>query len=834
MPKKTYRAFSAGELSPDMYGRYDVEKYGTGCMILKNYVIMAQGGVYKRPGTRFSGQAGKEDHQVRLIPFEFSTIQAYVLEFGHLYMRVYKDGSLVLETNKNITAVTKANPAQVTCNGHGYTTGQEVFIDNVGGMTELNGRQFKITVVDANNFTLNGVDSTNYTTYTSGGTSARVYEIQTPYTDADLFGLYYAQTADVMTICHKNYAPRELTRTGHASWTLSLIAFNPTIDKPTNISASVGVGAGSVVYKYKITAVENENYEESLTGLAAGKNITAVTKANPCKVTAVGHGYSTGDEVNISNVIGMTEINNLTKMITVIDANNFTLDGVDSTSFTTYTSGGVSKRTHANVTNNLATAGNTNIISWTAVSGAIKYNIYKNKSGIYGYIGSSETNSFTDDNILADVSDTPPREGNPFGDDGSTKCPSVVAFQNQRRIFANTAEKPDTIFMSRAGAYKNMTTRLPSRDDDAITFAIASGKVNPIRHLISFKSLLVMTTSQEWNIGSTGVLSPTTVDAVPETNYGSSEVKPIVIGNTAIFAARYGKRVRDYTYTFESDGYDGNDLSVISRHLLKNKTIKDWAFAQEPDDVIWAVMSDGTLCTLTYLREHKVWGWARHETDGVIESVAVITSESERRDIVHFVVKRTINGQTRRFIETLAEYIDDPMENAYFIDCGLSRLSGAPTATITGLWHLEGRSVSVYADGNVLPNVTVSQGTITLPSNYTVIHVGMGYDFEIQPMATETDQGQDGSTKGDPKEIRLIYLEVYRTRGLYGAQRKGEPLNEIPPKFTNGDMAQTIEPYSGIIELAVGSMWDDGYVAPYIYDNYPLPAKILTMTPVYG
>ena len=110
----------------------------------------------------------------------------------------------------------------------------------------------------------------------------------------------------------------------------------------------------------------------------------------------------------------------------------------------------------------------------------------------------------------------------------------------------------------------------------------------------------------------------------------------------------------------------------------------------------------------------------------------------------------------------------------------------------------------------------------------------MGYDFEIQPMATETDQGQEGSTKGDPKEIRLIYLEVYRTRGLYGAQRKGETLNEIPPKFTNGDMAQSIEPYSGILELAVGSMWDDGYVAPYIYGNYPLPAKILTMTPVYG
>ena len=157
MAKKTYKAFSAGELSPEMYGRYDVDKYGTGCMIMKNWIIMPQGGAYKRPGTRFRAQGGKEATAIRIIPFEFSTVQPYVLEFGDGYMRVFRDGNLVLENGLNITAITQANPAQVTINAHGFATGQEVFLSGIGGMTDLNGRQVKITVTGANTFTCRAV-----------------------------------------------------------------------------------------------------------------------------------------------------------------------------------------------------------------------------------------------------------------------------------------------------------------------------------------------------------------------------------------------------------------------------------------------------------------------------------------------------------------------------------------------------------------------------------------------------------------------------------------------------------------------------------------------------
>lgn len=754
--KKTYRAFSAGELSPEMYGRYDVDNYGTGCMTLKNWIIMAQGGVYKRPGTRFIAEAGKSDKLVRLIPFEFSTVQAYVLEFGDEYMRVHKDGAQVLEAEQAVESATEDNPAVLEITAHGYSTGDEVYLYDFAGddwPQMVNGRGIKITVLDVDTFELDGIDSTDFGTWTAGKV-ARVYEIATPYGEEDLAELYYAQTADVMTICHKDFAPRDLTRTGHTSWTLTSITFAPGVAAPASPSAVATTGSGSVTYNYKITAVIEANYEESL----------------PSSV--------------------------------------------------------------ASCTNNLATSGNKNTISYSAVTGAIKYNIYKEKSGVYGYIGSSETTSFVDQNIAPDVTDTPPRAGNPFGADGSGNCPRVVAYHQQRRIFASTINKPDTIWMSRAGAYNNMTTSLPNKADDAITFAIASGQVNAIKHMLPFRTLLTMTTAQEWNVGSEGVLSPTTVDAKPETNYGSAETKPIMIGNTAIFAARYGKRVRDYAYTFESDGFDGNDLSVLSRHLLKTRQIKEWAFAQEPDDVIWAIMTDGIACTLTYMREHRVWGWARHQTNGQFESVAVIPDVNSRRDVAYFVTKRMVNGVEKRYIEVLEEYIDDPMDNAFFLDSGLSR-DGAPTNTVSGLWHLEGIPVKVYADGNVLADEVVENGQITLSSEYSTISVGLAYDYELQPMPTEGDQGQWGSTKGDPKQMKGVYLEVYRTRGLRAAQGQDGELNEIPPVFTDADMSMPIIPQTNLLEVAVEPYWDGTYVAPFIYDNYPVPGKILTMTPIY-
>jgi len=841
--KKTYKAFSAGELSEDMFGRYDVDKYGTGCRALKNNIIMPQGGVFFRPGTKMTCAAGDSTKAVCLIPFEFSTIQAYVLEFGHLYMRVIKDGAQVLEANKVITAISQANPGVVTSNAHGFSNGQEVYIASILGMTDLNGRNFTVAGVTANTFTLidmfgNAVNTTAMSAYISGGTAGRVYEIATPYTESELFDLYFAQTADVMTFAHEAHDVMELTRTGHTAWTITTALFKPSITWPVPISVAASPSSGATVNKYKVTAVKDETYEESLVGTEATKAITGATQANPCVLTIVGHGYTTGDEVYLDAVGGMTQLNGRYVKVTSTGANTVSLQGVDSSAYTAYTSGGTAARTHTQVANDLTTAGNKNTISWTAVTGAIKYNIYKSESGTFGYIGSSEALSFVDDNIEPAVGNTPPRARNPF--EGTGNKPSVVTFQNQRRVFAATLNKPDTLWFSRAGQYGNFSTSVPNKDDDAITFALASGQVNKINHLVSFRDLLAMTVSQEYKVGANGgPYTPTTMQAFPETNYGSQgggdipSVRPILIGNTAIISSKYGSSVRDYGFTFEADGYDGNDLSVLSKHLLKDRYIKQWAFAQEPDRIIWAVMSDGKLCSLTYMREHRVWGWARHETDGFVESICVIPDIARRMDSVYMVVRRTINEQEIRYIERLEKYIDAPVAQSYFLDCGLS-YDGAAITVVKNLWHLEGKTVKVLADGDVLPDKVVTNGQITLAKAASIIHVGLGYQGILWPMPTDMDT-KSGSTKGDPKRLTTCYVETIRTRGIECGQTDTDTAYaKIQPATDNLDLDSTIEPFTGMQELSVESAWDATYVSPVIFQNQPLPAKILSLTPNYA
>lgn len=269
MPDLIQPSFASGELSPRLYSRVDLSKYHTGAALLSNMFVDYRGGVNNRPGTKFVGQGkGAYGTKIRLIPFTFSTIQTYALEFGDLYMRVIKDGGYVTETAKNITGVTQANPAVVTSNAHGFSNGDWVFIAAVGGMTQLNGRTFIVAGVTANTFQLHdtltnsNVNSTGYTAYTAGGTAARILTVVSPYSAADLALLKFTQSADTMTFTHPSYAPRNLTRSSHTAWTFSVITFAAALSPPTGLTAIAGSTAGNYV-AYYVTSVD-ANGDESL------------------------------------------------------------------------------------------------------------------------------------------------------------------------------------------------------------------------------------------------------------------------------------------------------------------------------------------------------------------------------------------------------------------------------------------------------------------------------------------------------------------------------------------------------------------------------------------
>ena len=315
MAKTTFAftSFAAGELSPRLDGRTDLQQYFRGCRTLENMTVHPHGGVSRRPGTVFASEVKTSANSTRLIPFEFSTTQTYMMEFGDEYVRFFKDNGIITETGKTISAITKANPGVVTASSHGYSNGDYVILAGIVGMTELNNRQFKVASVSTHTFALQDMDGNNFntsalTTYASGGTAFKIYQIVSPYDKDDLFGLKYAQSADVMYITHPNYPIKKLSRTGHTSWTLDSVL----LDTGTDFTVS------------------------------------GITKANPGVVTtSANHGFAVGDFVTFRSIGGMTQLadNLLFKVGTIGSSTTFNLQdatgtNLNTSSYGTFSAGG--------------------------------------------------------------------------------------------------------------------------------------------------------------------------------------------------------------------------------------------------------------------------------------------------------------------------------------------------------------------------------------------------------------------------------------------------------------------------------------------------------------
>ena len=789
-------SFAAGEISPSLYGRIDVAKHQVGLKTCRNFIVRAHGGVVNRPGLQYIHAVNDMSAQVRLIPFEFSTTQTYILEFGDAYMRVYKDSAVVLETPAvalhAAASSDEADPVEITtAAAHGYSTGDEVYLSGISEAPSLNGKYYNITVTDTDTFEIAAaltdvdVDGTGIGAGV-GGTSERVYTLTSPYATADLARLYYTQSADVMTLAHQSFAPRELRRTAHDEWEFVEIDFEPSIDPPTGLAVTGNTGA----YTYYVTSVSEVTGEESnsatvssdlqtdegmkitwagapraawynvyrdggvenarmagfigrsaqlredtdpivstdaanpvtvtfradpahdfvatqrvyiedvvdadgaaidtlagvydlvasttpttivmtaldTSGDSAGEEgkvtlaITSSTAASPVVVTCIAHGFSDDDTVYIDRVETQTEING--RYFTVANKTNdtFELKGEDGTEYSAGTDG-IVQRVHGEFTDPTTPL----VPEWAA---------------------------------------SPPNQFNPFGPDGSRRCPATVGYYEQRLVFANTVDEPQQMWMSQSAAFHNHNTSLPSVSTDGIAFRIAARRANEIRHLVSMRDLIVLTSGGEWraNGGDAAQMTPTSVTVRQQTEHGAGFPIPVVIGNTAIYYQTRGPSIRDIAYRFDDDSYTGNDLTIMSKHLVEGYTITEWAWAQSPFGVLWAVRSDGVLLSLTFQREHQVWAWARHDTDGIVESVASVQEGAE--DAVYVVVQRTIDGTTRRYVERFHTRVGlTDGRDAFFVDSGLSL--DVPL-TITNI------TVATSADKNILATTAEDPVEVTV------------------------------------------------------------------------------------------------------------------------
>lgn len=665
------RSFGGGELTPEFFGRIDDAKYQSGLALCRNFITLPHGPAANRPGFAYVRAVKTSAKRTRLIPFSYSTTQTMVLEFGDGYVRFHTQGATL-----NVSSVS----AWVTATAY-----------VIGDLRSNGGTNYYCTTAHTSGTF--ATDLANGYWYALSGT---IYEIPTPYLEADLFDLHYVQSADVLTLCHPNYAPRELRRYGATNWQLATIAFASNLASPTSVTVSAS-GSGTTNYKYVVTAVGDNGVDESLASIDAlsnSVNVTAITKANPGVITTGSvHGLAVNDKIYVANIGGMTQITTGYYLVNSVPTTSSlslkTTAGVvvDSTSYSTFTSGGTVA--YVGIKNNLLTTGNYNTVNWSAVSSAKRYNVYKFSGGLYGYIGQSSSTTFVDDNIVADMGKTPLELNNPFA--SSNNYPGAVSYYEQRRCFAGTINAPQNIWMTRTGTESNMSYALPIQDDDAINFRVAAREANTIRHIVPLTNLVLLTSSAEWRVTSVNsdAITPTTVSVKPQSYVGASNVQPVVINNQMIYAAARGGHMRELAYSWQASGFVTGDLSLRAPHLFDNLTVSDLCYAKAPQPIVWAVSSNGKLLGLTYVPEQQVGAWHQHDTDGTFESCCVVAEGNE--DVLYVVVKRTINGSSVRYVERMASRQFTAQSDAFFVDSGVTfngANTSATTVTVTGgtLW----------------------------------------------------------------------------------------------------------------------------------------------------
>jgi hypothetical protein len=558
------------------------------------------------------------------------------------------------------------------------------------------------------------------------------------------------------------------------------------------------------------------------------KTITAITQASPGVLTSNSHGFSNGDEIYIDSVGGMVELNNRNFKVANAAANTFQLtdlfgNAIDTTNFTAFTSGGDADKIYQISTPYTPT--NLPTVNY-AQSADVMYLVHPSYE--------IRTLSRTDHNAwtLATASIT----GSPTPSlSTSNNYPSVVTFFEQRLVFAASNNNPQTLWFSKSASYLDFT--VGTNADDALIYTIAASQVNAIRFLSATRILMIGTSGGEYVLTTTndGPITPTTTQIRKYSNYGTANVQPVQVADVTLFLQRGNRKVREFRYVGEVDtaGYQAPDMTILAEHITEGG-ITQFAYQQEPDSVIWAVRGDGTLLGMTYRRDEQVVAWHKHiiggeydEGQAIVESIATLPNETTE-DELYMVVKRTIDGDTKRYVEKLNVFeFGDATTGAYFVDSGLEYSGGAVTS-LSGLWHLPGEEVSVLANGASHPDRTVADGEISLAFSATSAAVGYGYTSEMQTLRLEAGS-VDGTSQGKPKRIHAITLRLYRTVGLEVGPAAAD-VDRIYFRDSSMSMDTAVPLFTGdkTVEFPGGFENDDRI---YVRQTQPLPLTVLALYP---
>ena len=755
MPVQLIPSFNAGELSPRLESRPDLEKYASACRTLENFVIMPYGGVNRRPGFQHIATAGQL--RCRLIGFNFSTTTNFILEIGLSYIRFFSNGARV-ETSPGV-----------------------------------------------------------------------LYQIFSPYLVEQLDDVQYVQINDVMYLTHPSHPVYKLSRIADTNWTLAPVAWDYPAFRDENVTST------------------------TITPSATTGAVTLTASASVFDPGDVGGYYQIVHKRTTAYVERAISSTGVSGSLRVIGPWDFRTYGTWTATLNIqrrYGSGpwetirtfrGTSDR-------NISSSGDEatecelriNVTDWSAGAATTRAYIEAQDSGVYGVVkvtGYTSPTVVTGSVIKAIFAAT----ATEFWAEGSWSprrgFPRTVAMHEQRLFFGGNTAEPQTIWGSKINDFE--TFRTGTYDDSALNFTIASSESNAINWMVSQQVLCVGTAGYEYIVSANSAdaaITPSSIHIRPQSHFGSKYSRALLANEVTLFIQRQGRKVREFVFQFEKDGYVSADLTLLADHVTSGG-ITQIAFQSQPDAILWVVTGDGILAGMTYERGQNVVGWHRHTTDGVFESVATIYGQGTGGDEVWCSIRRTVNGVTARYIERMDPAYRETLEEEtkaswFYVDSGKTFTSVSTTTPVNGLIHLIGKTVSILADGAVVPPQTVSAlGQITLPYPASVVTVGLPYTSTLKPMPLDPGQLPDGSAQGRKFRVNRMVVRIYKSLGGEVEVEEGawdpiysrdtaDLMGSSPPVFTGDKTVMVARPYE-----------DKGTIQ--IRQTQPLPLTILALIPKY-